>query len=68
MIQEMVDQVFSFDELGMQEVETSTYLTGRPTNLMAAGVTNAGLGGSMTCSRTERSALRVTPLMERTDG
>jgi aminobenzoyl-glutamate utilization protein B len=28
MIQEMVDQVFSFGELGMQEVETSKYLTG----------------------------------------
>ena len=28
MIQEMVDQVFSFGELGMQEVETSEYLTG----------------------------------------
>jgi len=27
-IQEMVDQVFSFGELGMQEVETSKYLTG----------------------------------------
>jgi aminobenzoyl-glutamate utilization protein B len=28
MIQEMVDQVFSFGELGMQEVETSKYLSG----------------------------------------
>ena len=28
MIQEMVDQVFSFGELGIQEVETSKYLTG----------------------------------------
>jgi aminobenzoyl-glutamate utilization protein B len=28
MIQEMVDQVFSFGELGMQEFETSKYLTG----------------------------------------
>jgi aminobenzoyl-glutamate utilization protein B len=28
MIQEMVDQVFSYGELGMQEVETSKYLTG----------------------------------------
>lgn len=28
LIQEMVDQVFSFGELGMQEVETSKYLTG----------------------------------------
>ncbi len=28
MIQEMVDQVFSFGELGMQEVETSRYLSG----------------------------------------
>ena len=28
MIQEMVDQIFSFGELGMQEVETSKYLTG----------------------------------------
>ena len=28
MIQEMVDQVYSFGELGMQEVETSRYLTG----------------------------------------
>src|SRR5215218_413107 len=28
MIQEMVDQVFSFGELGMQETETSKYLTG----------------------------------------
>jgi aminobenzoyl-glutamate utilization protein B len=28
MIQEMVDQVFSFGELGMQEFETSRYLTG----------------------------------------
>ena len=28
MAQEMVDQVFSFGELGMQEVETSKYLTG----------------------------------------
>ena len=28
MIQEMVDQVFSFGELGMQEIETSKYLTG----------------------------------------
>jgi aminobenzoyl-glutamate utilization protein B len=28
MIQEMVDMVFSFGELGMQEVETSKYLTG----------------------------------------
>ena len=28
MIQQMVDQVFSFGELGMQEVETSKYLTG----------------------------------------
>src|SRR5690242_8188767 len=27
-IQEMVDQVFSFGELGMQEFETSKYLTG----------------------------------------
>jgi aminobenzoyl-glutamate utilization protein B len=27
-IQEMVDQVFSYGELGMQEVETSKYLTG----------------------------------------
>ena len=26
--QEMVDSVFSFGELGMQEVETSRYLTG----------------------------------------
>ena len=30
LIQEMVDQVFSFGELGMQEVETSKYLTGHP--------------------------------------
>jgi aminobenzoyl-glutamate utilization protein B len=28
MIQEIVDQLFSFGELGMQEVETSKYLTG----------------------------------------
>jgi len=28
MIQQMVDQVFSFGELGMQEVETSKYLSG----------------------------------------
>ena len=28
LIQEMVDQVFSFGELGFQEVETSKYLTG----------------------------------------
>jgi aminobenzoyl-glutamate utilization protein B len=28
MIQEMVDQVFSFGELGMQEIETSKYLSG----------------------------------------
>ncbi len=28
MIQEMVDQVFSYGELGMQEIETSKYLTG----------------------------------------
>ena len=28
MIQEMVDQVFSFGELGMQEIETSRYLSG----------------------------------------
>ena len=28
LIQEMVDQVFSFGELGMQETETSKYLTG----------------------------------------
>ena len=28
MIQEMVDQVFSFGELGMQEFETSKYLSG----------------------------------------
>jgi len=28
LIQEMVDQVFSYGELGMQEVETSRYLTG----------------------------------------
>src|SRR5512147_40246 len=28
LIQEMVDQVFSYGELGMQEVETSKYLTG----------------------------------------
>ena len=28
MIQQMVDQVYSFGELGMQEVETSKYLTG----------------------------------------
>ena len=27
--QEMVDQVFSFGELGFQEVETSRYLTGQ---------------------------------------
>ena len=27
--QEMVDSVFSFGELGMQEVETSRYLTGQ---------------------------------------
>jgi len=27
-IQEMVDQVFSYGELGMQEFETSTFLTG----------------------------------------
>src|SRR3982750_513451 len=27
-VQEMVDMVFSFGELGMQEVETSKYLTG----------------------------------------
>ncbi|MBW8839951.1 MAG: hypothetical protein JF602_08885 [Gemmatimonadetes bacterium] len=28
MAQQMVDQVFSFGELGMQEFETSKYLTG----------------------------------------
>ena len=28
MTQQMVDQVFSFGELGFQEVETSKYLTG----------------------------------------
>ncbi|HMF73836.1 MAG TPA: hypothetical protein VK616_20285, partial [Flavitalea sp.] len=28
MAQEMVDQVFSFSELGFQEIETSAYLTG----------------------------------------
>ncbi|MEI6741059.1 MAG: hypothetical protein WCK74_12180, partial [Gemmatimonadaceae bacterium] len=28
MAQQMVDQVFSYGELGMQEVETSKYLTG----------------------------------------
>ncbi|MFN8667950.1 MAG: amidohydrolase [Gemmatimonadaceae bacterium] len=28
LIQQMIDQVFSFGELGMQEVETSKYLTG----------------------------------------
>src|SRR5918993_6064332 len=28
LIQEMVDMVFSYGELGMQEVETSKYLTG----------------------------------------
>jgi hypothetical protein len=28
LVQEMVDQVFSYGELGMQEFETSKYLTG----------------------------------------
>jgi aminobenzoyl-glutamate utilization protein B len=28
LIQEMIDQVYSFGELGMQEFETSKYLTG----------------------------------------
>src|SRR5690242_5836532 len=28
LVQEIIDQVFSFGELGMQEVETSKYLTG----------------------------------------
>jgi aminobenzoyl-glutamate utilization protein B len=28
LVQEIIDQVFSFGELGMQEIETSKYLTG----------------------------------------